>query len=361
MTENRALTDWSGLLPALRETLENAAAPMTTAQLRTGLTGKKKPSAAEIQALLDDELPRGEIHRWPPATGKTLRYWTRSPESVVRPRLLEAVRAADEPISADEIKQRKLVDAPAPLIATLLEELAAQGECRRYEPLKKDQFRYWAGDPDAYQDRLMLQVLEKGKGKTAAPLKWAELAKALKKSLKDVSEDELSQILQRLVDTGVAFKSLRFKPSEPDRYSAKPPDLVEHVREAFGELHKKFAKAGVSAEQVDQAARTLLGIVSHAQSADLPSAVRTVFAELKREKYGHTGLVPIPEVRRAIGGRLGPQAALHEVFDEVIKGLVKSGALNIVPLNDATGVSIDDRNDAIPGTQETWYYLESRS
>lgn len=361
MTENQALKDWSGLLPALRETLENATAPMTPAQLRTGLTAKKKPSAAEIQALLDDELPRGEIHRWHPATGKTPRYWTRSAESVVRPRLLEVVRAADEPITVDQIKKLKTIDAPPDLLKTLLDDLVAEGECRRFEPLKKDQVRYWAGDLEAYQGRLMLQVLTKGKGKAAAPMTWAELAKPLKKSLNDVSEDELSKILQTLVDNGVAFKSLRFKPNEPERYSTKPPDLVQHVREAFGELHKKFANAGISAEQVNQAARTVLGAASQAPSTDLPSAVRTVFGELKREKYGHTGLVPIPEVRRVIAERLGPQAARHDVFDDVIKGLVKAGVLNIVPLNDATGVSVDDRNDAIPGTQETWYYLESRS
>lgn len=332
---------------------------MTVAQLRTALSAKKKPAVADLQALLEQAVERGELHRWEPVTGKTLRYWTHSQDALARQALLEALTKADDPLAADEYQKLSKVDAPASQVKTLLEQLVAEGKCQRFEPLKKDLFRYWAGDPDRYTRRIVLGVLAKGKGKAAGPLTWAELAKALRVPLKGASEDQLSQILQDLLDTGKAFKGLRFAANKPETYSNRPPDLVAVVRESFGDIYKKFAKAGVSAEEVDRAARSFLGMTTPAKTSDLASEVLEAFAELKREKYGHSGLVPIPEIRRSIAARLGPESARHDVLDDVIKGLVRDRKLNIIPLNDATGVSIEDRNEGIPGSQETWFYLES--
>lgn len=354
------LTDWSALLPAVQDLLERSDSPLPAKEIRTRLPAKKKPSLGEIQALLEGAAGRGEIHRWDPVTGKTPRYWTRSPVAIAEASLVQCLSAAKEPLTADEYRKLAKIDAPTGLVTKLLDERVAEGKLRRYAPIKKNQDRYWAGEPRTYYARVILQVLAKGKGKTAAPMAWSELNKALKTALKGVSEDELSQVLQYLIDNGEAFKSLRFTATGPDKYSTRPPDLVALVGESLNEIRKKFAKAGVSAEQVDKAARTALGAATQTTTNDLPSEVRKIFAELKREEYAHTGLVPIPDVRRVIAARLGPDAARHDVLDEVIKGLVKSGALNIIPLNDATGVAIEDRNDAIPGSQETWYYLESR-
>jgi hypothetical protein len=332
---------------------------MTATQLRTALSAKKKPAAADLQALMEEEVARGKLYRWDPARGKTPRYWTQSPETIAREALLESFGNADEPLTVAEYQKLSKIDAPATLVAKLLEQLVAEGRCHRYEPLKKDLARYWAGDRDRYARRIILGVLKKGKGKNAGPLSWPELAKALQVPLKGTSEDQLSQILQDLLDKGQAFKAFRFAANKPESYSDRPPDLVASVRESFGDIYKKFAKAGVSADQVDRAARSFLGVIAPAKASDLASEVQKTFAELRREKYGHSGLVPIPEIRRSIAARLGPDSARHDVLDDVIKGLVRDRKLNIIPLNDATGVSVEARNEGIPGSQETWFYLEA--
>ncbi len=359
MSTSPSLLDWSRFLQPLQETLAAAPGPLSASELRAKLSEKKKPGKADIERLMDEEVARGNAYRWD--KGKTARYWTRSPESEAREPLLERLAGADEPATADEYRKGLGIEVPADVVQRLLERLVEEGRCARFKPVTKSKGpRYWAGDHDNYARRMMLALLDKPKTKKQPAWTWAELAKPLAASLEGFSEDRLSAILQSLLDSGEVHKALKFKPKDVDRYSTRPPDLVALVRESFAEIYKKFAPAGVSVAEVNAAAGVVLGIAARPASGDLAATVLAVLAELKRERYGHTGLVPIPDVRRQVAAELGPNSARHDVLDNVIIGLRNAGKLNILPLNDATGVSAEERNDAIPDGGMTWFYLELR-
>src|SRR5207249_9714477 len=54
---------------------------------------------------------------------------------------------------------------------------------------------------------------------------------------------------------------------------------------------------------------------------ELAEVVLAEFEDLRRERYGRSGLVPIHEVRRRIADRFGPATARHDVLDEVVLDL----------------------------------------
>ncbi len=380
-TANPAASD---LLASLREALQAAEGPQTAAQILKALPGPKKPKAPAIEQLLETEVAEGRAFRWEPSKGKAkaFRFWTKDPAAHSREALRAALAVANEPVTAEQLHKTIGKAASGEAIGGILEEEVAEGRAFRFEPTppkgkgkakaKGEQRRYWGHNQDYFDRRVMLGVLEKGKGPAKGPLSWADVAKALKGPLAGSSEDRLNELLFDLLEKGEVHKALNFgankKKPDADRYMTRPPDLVAHVGEAIGEIRKKFAVAGVAAEAVDRAALAFLGgaapqapAVARPAPDDLPAAVLKIFHDLKREKFGHTGLVPIFEVRRLVASRFGPESARHDVLDETIKGLWRAGRLTLLPLNDATGVSVDEMNDAMPGLNEVWFYLESRS
>jgi hypothetical protein len=199
---------------------------------------------------------------------------------------------------------------------------------------------------------------------------FPDLRKAVKSQLKAVSEDDLSKLLQDLLDHGRVFKALSFdEKRDKQTYTTKSPDLRGYLEREFTSLYHKYQKAGVPREQVDAAALAYLGVspsprvseVPRAHPQELERTILEIFQELLREKFAHTGLVPIHALRRAIKERVGDHAGRHDVLDEKIKGLWSGGKLNLLPINDATGVTAEELSDSIRGAQETWFYLEAKS
>ena len=127
MSTKSGMRDWSGIVPTLRETLENAGGPKTASELRATLPGGKKPSLKDMQDLLEAQVAQGSIHRW--TTGKTTRYWSKSPEAVARQALPEGLQKADEPWSVEHYRKALQLNAEAALVKTLLEALAGEGRC----------------------------------------------------------------------------------------------------------------------------------------------------------------------------------------------------------------------------------------
>jgi hypothetical protein len=96
-------------------------------------------------------------------------------------------------------------------------------------------------------------------------------------------------------------------------------------------------------------------------SLNLEQEILRIFEELRRERYHHTGLVPIPELRRSIRARHGEAAARHDVLDAKVLDLWRGGRLRLVPINDGRNIGPDEIGEGIPGAHETWFYLESAS
>jgi hypothetical protein len=93
-------------------------------------------------------------------------------------------------------------------------------------------------------------------------------------------------------------------------------------------------------------------------TADLADAVLAVFQELRRERHGRSGLVPIHEVRQSIADRLGSAAARHDVLDEVILRLWREKHIGLEGISDLGGATEQQLNDSIPGEGNTIFYLE---
>jgi predicted transcriptional regulator len=93
--------------------------------------------------------------------------------------------------------------------------------------------------------------------------------------------------------------------------------------------------------------------------AELSQAVLAEFEELRRERYGHSGLVPIHEVRQRIVASFGPAAGRHDVLDEVILGLWREQRLGIEGISDLGKATSQQLSDGIPGVSGTLFYLET--
>jgi predicted transcriptional regulator len=92
---------------------------------------------------------------------------------------------------------------------------------------------------------------------------------------------------------------------------------------------------------------------------ELTGTILTEFEELRREKYGRSGLVPIHEVRSRILERFGKGAARHDVFDEMVLELWRNGRIRITAISDLTDANEQQLNDSIRGEGQTLFYLES--
>jgi hypothetical protein len=363
------------LKAALLDVLQQSEEPRTAADLRKLLPGDKKPTAAKLKPALEQLIASGAACRFAPISGKADRYWVpgRDPDLALKKLLLAAVQRADAPRTTKQL----LADLPSgkkPPVAKieqLVEAFVAAGELHQFAPAKgkNKAARYWDRDRDEYVRGVIVATLAKGKGTARAPMTFADLRKAVKSQLEEVSEDALSQFLQDLLDNRRVHKGLNFdKKHDKQPYSTRPPNLRHHLAQEFITLYKKYENAGVPRDQVDAAALAYLGGSQSAQPAqvsrerpqDLERVIMEVFEQLRREKFGHTRLVPIHAIRSVIKERFGDQAARHDTLDETIKRLWRGGRLNLLPINDATGVSVEEMNDSIPGTAETWFYLEAK-
>lgn len=91
---------------------------------------------------------------------------------------------------------------------------------------------------------------------------------------------------------------------------------------------------------------------------ELTNAVLAMFHELLRERFGHTGLVPIHEIRRHIATQFGPAAGRHDVLDEVIMELWRERRIGLEGISDLSGATEQQLSDSIQGVNTTLFYLE---
>jgi DNA-binding PadR family transcriptional regulator len=92
--------------------------------------------------------------------------------------------------------------------------------------------------------------------------------------------------------------------------------------------------------------------------AELAEAVLAEFQELRRERHGRSGLVPIHEVRQRIANRFGPAAARHDLLDDVILNLGRQNFLGLLAISDLGAADERQLNDSIRGVNGTLFCLE---
>jgi predicted transcriptional regulator len=123
-------------------------------------------------------------------------------------------------------------------------------------------------------------------------------------------------------------------------------DVLNRLLEAAREAAKQFEATAAEPRASPPPAR-------------LTDAVWEAFQDLRREAHHRTGAVPIHEVRRHVRSTYGDEAARHDVLDEVILGLWRSGRIRLASLFDPGKATAEQLRDSIPGVGETLFYMEA--
>jgi DNA-binding PadR family transcriptional regulator len=126
-------------------------------------------------------------------------------------------------------------------------------------------------------------------------------------------------------------------------------------------LNALIAAARQSSFDREQSDETPLAKHAAPSQAELAQAVLSEFQDLRRERYGRSGLVPIHEVRQRLIDRFGPGAGRHDVLDEVILGLWRQQRLGLEAISDLAETTQQQLNDSIQGVHGTLFYLEMPS
>lgn len=79
--------------------------------------------------------------------------------------------------------------------------------------------------------------------------------------------------------------------------------------------------------------------------------------ELLREKHGHTGLVPIFELRRRIKAKFGDLPASHAELDGRLKRLRREYRLRLVSISDRSRATAEELSESVPGEEEMFFYV----
>jgi DNA-binding PadR family transcriptional regulator len=162
---------------------------------------------------------------------------------------------------------------------------------------------------------------------------------------------------------------LRITPSGRSEVYSLTPDGLEYLAAGAQHLaHADFVLKGKTLNVLVASARelpfqenqhTAPAAAAQPDKVALENAVLAEFEELRRERYGHSGLVPIHEVRQRISQRFGAAAGQHEVLDEVILGLWRQKRLGVEGISDLSLATPAQLNDAIPGVSGPLFYLEA--
>jgi hypothetical protein len=79
--------------------------------------------------------------------------------------------------------------------------------------------------------------------------------------------------------------------------------------------------------------------------------------ELLRERHGHTGLVPIFELRRRIKAKFGDLSASHAELDGRLKRLRREYRLRLVSISDRSRATPEELSESVPGEEEMFFYV----
>jgi predicted transcriptional regulator len=142
----------------------------------------------------------------------------------------------------------------------------------------------------------------------------------------------------RLKEAGVAFLACH------DQY---PANKVHLSVEALNAL-LRAARVSTTAPAPTYAPRP----------ANLADAVLAEFEDLRREHHGHTGRVPLYQLRERFAAKYGPEVARHDVLDEPILQLWRERRARLVSLSDLQKATPEQLNASVPGAGETLFYME---
>jgi predicted transcriptional regulator len=120
-------------------------------------------------------------------------------------------------------------------------------------------------------------------------------------------------------------------------------------------LNVLIAAARESSFQTERPSAQPLAIPSTQQLAE---AVLEEVQELRRERYSHSGLVPIHEIRQRMATRFGTAAGRHDILDEAILELWRQRRVGLEAISDLSVASQEQLDASIQGSTGVLFYLE---
>lgn len=195
--------------------------------------------------------------------------------------------------------------------------------------------------------------------------KFRDLRKAAKTSLNFMKAAVANYRRERLAD----LKLIEITPGRAVQYTLLPDGrdylatCIGHHREVEFTIKGKTLNALIAAAQESSFRSEEATAPPHPERmapsfADLATAVLDAFEDLRRERHGRSGLVPIHEVRQRIADRFGAAAARHDMLDEVILSLWREKRIGLEGISDLGAATEQQLNDSIPGEGNTIFYLE---
>jgi hypothetical protein len=159
--------------------------------------------------------------------------------------------ASDEPMTISKIRAK----LPAALramdpkeLGEALERQVAANTLHKYPKYRSQQDRFWDRGMAAHVVQLLRGALEE------VPLAWSEL----RRKLPAYAQGQAQQVLDEQIGQGLLHRHPRAGTRGGDRYSVRPPDPRDYLRQELPDLFNRLSALGFTRPQIRAAALELL-------------------------------------------------------------------------------------------------------
>ncbi len=340
---------------AIEQAVSSSDRPLTVAELLKSISLPFKVSSPRVESELQQRVEVGHIRVFPATTSKgKARYWDRDPAALLPPRILELLAASETPLSAKDLVKQLAPTFPNPAaeVESALANLVTAGQISEIpSSKKKSPPAYWLGTRTDWGKNVVRRLVQ-----TKGPQPEA----AVRKSLGFLTEDEVGQLIQSMMDRKELYRHPPFGTVKSAQLSAHPPSPEPYLQ-SCAELLKSAVTTLRSANVPDEQIRRSLvqlfestGIPfrAPASSASGPLTSSSVDLEslLKQLEPGaeRGALVGIRELRRV--------ARLPKMeFDQAVLNLSRQGRLSLHRHDFPASLTSLERDDLVQDGNGVYY------
>jgi DNA-binding HxlR family transcriptional regulator len=264
------------------------------------------------------------------------------PSSEVSAVVLRAFERAPGPLTLAALKKALTKPFQAQgILSEALSGLMAEGRIHRWPGTVKSE-KYWVHEPGVFTRGKIVEALRPG------PRSASEISRELKAL--GLTTKALDVPLKELVGSGQVYLRLPPKGSTL-RFALQPPpphELLKKTLKAFQAESLALAKRGFRQDQLDDAARRLLGGTNAQEPSDdgLDETPRRLLRIMRLAASG--GVIPLRELRRLT-------FIAKPEFDAAILALRDAGRVHLHHHDHPVGIAEDERYDLVTDNRGHYY------
>ncbi len=264
------------------------------------------------------------------------------PSSEVSAVVLAAFERAPGPLTLAALKKALTKPFQAPgILREALSGLMAEGRIHRWPGAAKSE-KYWVHEPGVFTRGKIIEALRPG------PRSATEITKKLKGL--GLTPKALDVPMKELVGSGHVYLHPPAKGSTL-RFALQPPpphELLKKTLKAFRAESFALARRGFREDQLDDAARRLLGGTPAQDPSDdgLGEMPRRLLGIMRLASSG--GVIPLRELRRLT-------FIAKPEFDAAILALRDAGRIHLHHHDHPPGIAEDERYDLVTDAQGNFY------